>query len=751
MPDLSGQTLGKYQLIERLGRGGMADVYKGYQPGLDRYVAVKVLHPHLSEDPGFITRFKREARSVAELRHPHIVQVFDFDVQGENYYMVMEYVEGGQTLKQLLQELSAKGERLPLDTTLGIVQEMADALAYAHGLGMIHRDIKPANILIPHVNRPVLSDFGIARLLGETGLTSSGQMVGTPAYMSPEQGKGERGDVRSDIYALGIVLYEMLTGRPPYDADTPYAVILKHINDPLVPPHALIGPLPDAIERIVLKCLAKNPEDRFASMAELREALRTASSELTDRKTLDVAAPPTLTKASQAAPPMPAQASTQARRPAWLPIAGLAVLIGVAALLVIVMRGQGPAQPPRSTQPATPIAGATRAPEQPPQPSEAQALIDEGYGLLFAGDDSAATQLFEKAAAVEPDNPNVWVARAVAELARYGDGQAAAADLERAAQVIPGDPFLHYGLGLLRNRADGFYDAETAERELTQAIDLCGDRTALCLSAYVERAGVRFWNLSGQEAGLADINRAIELTTDPYALAYLHSIRAGFHDSAGDPASAVDDYQAAYELSQSGEYLEKAAAAAVWAEQFDRALDFYERLLSEQAGNPHYLVNRGYVEWRSGDWDRAMQTAQRALELNEPLEGHYLLGLLLLDAGQPQEALDEFQSVAAVADPDLLYQATFPFLTQDFGHEIFFDMARAAHALGDPDAALGFIEQSLQRDEDWPFPYVERGKILAEQKDLAGARENYLRALDLAYDDPDLQAEINDLLVGLTK
>ena len=262
---------------------------------------------------------------------------------------------------------------------------------------------------------------------------------------------------------------------------------------------------------------------------------------------------------------------------------------------------------------------------------------------------------------------------------------------------------------------------------------------------------MRFWNLSDQEAGLADVSRAIELTADPYASAYLHSVRADFHDSAGDPASAVDDYQTAYELSQSGEYLEKAAAAAVWAEQFDRALGFYERLLTEQAGNPHYLVHRGYVEWRSGDWDRAMQTAQRALELNEPLEGHYLLGLLLLDAGQPQEALDQFRSVAAVADADVLYQATFTFLTKDFGHEVFFDMARAAHALGDPEAALGFIEQSLQRDEGWPFPYVERGKILAEQEDLAGARESYLKALDLAYDDPDLQAEINELLVGLTK
>jgi serine/threonine protein kinase len=187
MTDLSGQTLGKYQLLDRLGRGGMADVYKSYQPSLDRYVAVKVLHPHLSEDPDFITRFRREAKRVADLHQQNIVQVFDFDTQDDNYYMVMEYIEGGQSLKQLLLGLAQRNERLPIEQTLDIVIKLADTLAYAHSLGMIHRDIKPANILMPGLDRPVLGDFGIARLIGETSLTGSGAMVDTPAYMSPNR------------------------------------------------------------------------------------------------------------------------------------------------------------------------------------------------------------------------------------------------------------------------------------------------------------------------------------------------------------------------------------------------------------------------------------------------------------------------------------------------------------------------------------------------------------------------------------
>ncbi len=757
MADLSGQTLGKYQLIERMGRGGMADVYKGYQPGLDRYVAVKVLHPHLSEDPDFITRFKREAKSVSELRHPYIIQVFDFDIQGENYYMVMEYVEGGQTLKQLLQDRAARGERLPLEQALDIVSKLADALAYAHGLGMVHRDIKPANVLIPSLDRPVLSDFGIARIIGQTGLTGTGTMVGTPAYMSPEQGKGERGDARSDIYALGIVLYEMLTGRPPYDADTPLAVILKHINDPLVPPRNLVGSLPDPVERIVLKCLAKNPDDRYASMADLRDTLRAAVSALKSQETVDVSAAPTLAhKPPSEAPvaPMPSTPVQPRQRPLWLLAAGGVAAVGIIAVLIALNSGQRQATPTQPAVEATAVAAPTRATEPPTDNPEVAALVEEGRELLLAGDANGALEAFEQAVALDPDSADARVGRAISKVSLYyEDATESAADLEYGAQVNPDDPLLHYGLGLLRSRYDGYYDADAALENFTTAIERCGDLAALCTAAYVERSQLYAWTFGDVAAALADLTSAIELNADTDFVHYFYASRADIHDqAAGDAESAMKDLETAYELSLLGEYLERAATMAVEVEDHESAFDFYEQLLQDQAGDPHYLVGRGYVEWRSGDPDSAVASAQRALAL-EPdlLEAHYLLGLLLLDLGQPQEALNEFQVFASETDPDRLYVASLPFFFTEFGHEIHFDMARAARALSDPDSALAFIEQSLQSDDYWPYPYIERGMILAERGDLAGARENYLKALETAYDDPELQASIEELLAGLTE
>src|SRR5512143_2313216 len=420
MSDLTGQTLGKYQLVDRLGRGGMADVYKGYQPGLDRYVAVKVMHPHLAEDTNFITRFRREAKSVAELRHPYIVQVFDFDTQGENYYMVMEYIEGGQTLKQVLQKLAERAERLPIEQTLDIVAKLADALAYAHNLGMIHRDIKPANVLLASLDRPVLSDFGIARLINESGLTVIGMLIGTPAYMSPEQGRGERIDVRSDIYSLGIVLYEMLTGQPPYDADTPYAIILKHINDPLIPPHVLTSPMPEAAERIVLKCLAKDAADRFASMAELRDALREAQSAIGMQKTtatIESAAPTlrpieSLPPAAQPITPPPAVVPTsrsEGVKPVVL-IGGalIAIALFIVALVLILKPRTDTSpivQPPRTdaVAEATPLLDASPAPTQN---SASAQLLEAGYQELFITDDNnAAYEFFDQAVTAASADP----------------------------------------------------------------------------------------------------------------------------------------------------------------------------------------------------------------------------------------------------------------------------------------------------------------------------------------------------------
>jgi serine/threonine protein kinase len=275
---LEGQTLGKYRVLEALGRGGMAQVYRAYHPQLDRYVAIKVLRSDLVEEQEFLTRFRREARAVARLRHPHIVQVFDFDVQGDTYFMVMELLEG-DTLKARQNDYRARGQHMPLGEMVRVLLDVLDGLAYAHGEGMIHRDIKPANIMLTRRGQAVITDFGIARIVGGTQHTAAGALMGTLNYISPEQGLEGKSDARSDIYSLGIVFYEMLTGCPPFDADTPLAILLKHLHDPLPLPRATDPTIPEPFERIVLKALAKRPEDRFQTAAEMAQALHEAAAQ----------------------------------------------------------------------------------------------------------------------------------------------------------------------------------------------------------------------------------------------------------------------------------------------------------------------------------------------------------------------------------------------------------------------------------------------------------------------------------------
>ncbi|HMA34015.1 MAG TPA: protein kinase, partial [Chloroflexia bacterium] len=275
MSDLTGKTLGRYRVLERIGRGGMAEVYKGYQASLDRYVAIKVLHAFLLEEEGSRERFRREARAVAALRHPHIVQVFDFDDEGEEYFMVMEFVDG-PNLKTVLQEQAKAGQRLGLARMGEILTGIGGALGYAHTQGMIHRDVKPHNIMFTATGQPLLTDFGIAKIVSNSNVSASGALTGTPAYMSPEQGRGAAVDARTDIYSLGVVLYEMVTGRVPFDADTPFAVVIKHINDPLPLPRSIDATIPEPLERVVLKAMAKAPEDRFQTAAELVQATQDA-------------------------------------------------------------------------------------------------------------------------------------------------------------------------------------------------------------------------------------------------------------------------------------------------------------------------------------------------------------------------------------------------------------------------------------------------------------------------------------------
>jgi serine/threonine-protein kinase len=266
------KKIGRYEIREPLGKGAMADVYRAYDPSLGREIALKVLLPQLAQDNEITVRFREEARVAAALRHPNIIEVYDYGEENGRYYMAMTYIASG-TLADLIKERGA----LPLEQVTALLVPIADALHYAHEMNVVHRDIKPGNILIDERSRPMLADFGIAYAVRDTDLTLPGTMFGTAPYMSPEQAVGGQATCSSDIYALGIVLYEALTGRKPFQGAL-VSVLAQHAHESPPPPRSLNPAISRAVEAVVLQALAKKPEARFATAGEMARALQAAAS-----------------------------------------------------------------------------------------------------------------------------------------------------------------------------------------------------------------------------------------------------------------------------------------------------------------------------------------------------------------------------------------------------------------------------------------------------------------------------------------
>lgn len=260
----------RYKVIEKIGVGGMADVYRGYDELLGRTVAIKILHANFASDEGFVGRFKREAQNAGRLSHPNIVNMYDVGYDQGYHYIVMEYVEG-QTLKEYIQEQG----KLSVDEAVKFAVAIAEGLEHAHAMGIVHCDIKPHNMLITKSGRLKVTDFGIARAMNsQNTMMYTNSVMGSAHYLSPEQASGKAIDGSTDIYSLGVVLYEMLTGRVPYEADTPIAVALKHVKDKLIPPTRYNPSIPPLLESVVMKALQKKPADRYRSVSEMIGDLR---------------------------------------------------------------------------------------------------------------------------------------------------------------------------------------------------------------------------------------------------------------------------------------------------------------------------------------------------------------------------------------------------------------------------------------------------------------------------------------------
>ncbi len=389
------EIFGKYQVIRLLGHGGMANVYEARDTLLDRRVAVKTIHPHLVDDSKLLQRFQHEAKLLASLRHPHIVRFYDFDIFNGQPFMVMEYLEGG-TLAKKLTEARSQQKRLPEGEVLQILEAIAAALDYAHAHGAIHRDIKPANILFTRENAPVVTDFGITKILSESlHISLTGSVIGTPAYMAPEQASGAAIDQRTDIYALGVMLYEMATGRTPFQGNSPTDIIIKQLTVSPPAPRQYNPTLPNIAQAVILKALAKDPARRYDRAGEFARTFRAAlESEPESRDLLKIESEaPTIIEAL----PVVAQSSLQFWHPQDQPPDSEPLSEPLDTNNLKVSGQYTEVEPPPFGETSShdgipvppeifPVSVPIQVPQPPVYPSEHEAILPPSSGLALAPD-----------------------------------------------------------------------------------------------------------------------------------------------------------------------------------------------------------------------------------------------------------------------------------------------------------------------------------------------------------------------------
>ena len=431
MPEWIGKTIGKVRIERVIAKGGMAEVYLGMHLTLDRPVAVKVMHNYVESDPELQSRFEREAKVVAGLRHPNIVQIFDFDTAEGHPYIVMEYLMG-PSLAVYLRGLHSRNRRLQPAQIARLLITIATALDYAHERGVVHRDIKPGNIILHNKTKdvspdqsitertePVITDFGLVRIAQATTQTASGAVSGTPAYMSPEQAQGLKVDHRTDIYSLGVVLYEMIAGRIPFEGDTSWTLIFKHINEP---PPSIEGLAPE-VQQVINRALAKKPEDRYQTARDLAADYMDAIGMIAEAGTLRMSLPASRTPVTGTI----SRGGPSSAAPAWTRLAAFMTLglFVVALALFVIPRFMGPNQPqPISTQPALPTEPPTEDHSTDPAPTEPNGVVPvaagEPIGLLRFQDGTAPADAITLSASsmtlpVEGSHYEAWLIQDDAE------------------------------------------------------------------------------------------------------------------------------------------------------------------------------------------------------------------------------------------------------------------------------------------------------------------------------------------------
>lgn len=694
MSDVSlvGQTIGRFEILSELGRGGMAVVYKARQTDLDRIVALKILPPSLTSDQSYIARFRQEARSAARLEHPHIMPIYEVGEVAGYHYIAMKFIQG-RTLKQLLEQEGA----LPVTRAAQILAQVGEALDYAHRQGIIHRDIKPSNVMITDDGWIYLTDFGLARGVGSSagGLTMAGTVMGTPEYMSPEQAQGlPNVGPATDIYALGVMLYELLTGAFPFKAETPMAMLAARLVHAPIPPRDVRGDLPPAVEDVIMRALARKPEARFASAAEMVAALRQAvgmsenelSRPLTPQRGMPAAArgAPNWPSSAQAGTPPPAYGTPPPSPPAY----------GATPPPVYVQAPAAPVAQPYSAAPTVP-ANPLNAPTAPAQatrkgapvgiiagvivvllligggiaafvfsrPTEPEVVTSKAGQLIADGDAALARpggladaiSAYRSAIAADANNMTAHARLAGALLAQGNWEDAIAATEPLLASSNPQAQALGHSIsGYVYFQLGDIVKARTAGNDAIATDDALALGHALYAATLATNAADSRDNSLMDEAFTAIGNAEDRLdAADPLNHSFAKALIGGAFGQdfrlRDDPnvleqaitslEAAIDSYPALaffhYELGAI--YLAANNDTASARAEFNGALELNPNFSPAQAG-------LGWVAYLDGNASEARQAFDKALQLN-PTESLALLGLgrLAFDDNQWDEAIDYFQ------------------------------------------------------------------------------------------------------------
>lgn len=760
-----GRTLGNYRIVEQIGMGGMATVYKAYDPDTDRHVALKTLPQQYSHDEAFRERFRREAKAIARLEHIHILPVHAYGESDGTAYMVMRYMKTG-TLGDRIRQGG-----LSLEECSRLLKQMADGLDYAHSQGIIHRDIKPSNILVDDHGNTYITDFGIAKMIEGATLDLTGDnILGTPAYMSPEQCRGEKNlTPASDIYSLGIVLYEMVTGRTPFQAETPLAVIHMQLTEPLPLPRILKPDIPEAVENVILKALSKDPALRYPSCNAMAQAFDKAIKE----KPVAVSVTPPAARPLNTIPkPMPdtptellseretvkRPVATEKRSgfPFWLLPVGGGLAVVVAVLLLSSNR-----------QDTTPIATAIIEPtsvavvletEEPegtveptvPRPTEADAtsetsvdpatpifFVTQAANFIASNDYASAIETYNDALEIDPDNVELLYGRGWSYILN-GEAQQSIEDFTRIIELQPDNAKSYADRAEAYGYVGGTDSMALALEDLNSAITISPEDPTL----YVRRAG-NYYLLDNHRASVEDFSRAIELD-DQNVDAY--SGRGEVYLAETNYQAAIDDFTQVMELSDSPYELTDAywmrGQAHTALENYDQAIeDFSQAIMTDVTPSTEYsyprLVSyRGRAEILAlrGEYDDALDDLTKAVSIDPGnSEVFAQRGEVHLLNGDPEAAVEDYTIALEISPESYAYyikRGTAYSTNEDYGS-----------AVADFTGALVFEPNSIEA-------HTLRARAYTAQELYSFAIDDYDRAIELAPDTAELYVERGYLYLG---